>query len=440
MESIWEKTVHLPKFESLRNDIRADVLVIGGGLAGLLCAYELTQAGVDCVLAEAGRLCGGVTKNTTAKLTVQHGLIYHKLLKEFGPERTRAYLEANQAALKRFRTLCRDIPCDFEERPSYVYSLDSRKELEQELAALDKLGHPAVLADKVPLPFPVAGAVRFDRQAQFNPLKFAAGLLNGLKIFEHTRVLEVKTGEAVTGGGRIRADHIVVATHFPFLNKFGCYWLKMYQSRSYVLALEGGPNLDGMYVDGSGKGLSFRNDHNLLLLGGGGHRTGKQGGGWAVLEDFTRRHYPGAQPVCRWAAQDCMTLDGAPYIGLYSPRLPRLYVVTGFNKWGMTSSIVAANLVTDLILGRDCPYQEVFSPSRSVFHPQLAVNAGESSLNLLTPTRPRCPHLGCALKYNPQEHSWDCPCHGSRFAEGGQLLDGPATGDLPHPPPKHSKA
>ncbi|MDE6282003.1 MAG: FAD-binding oxidoreductase, partial [Oscillospiraceae bacterium] len=233
MESIWEKTVQLPEFKPLRGDIRADVLVIGGGLAGLLCAYELTQAGVDCVLAEAGRLCGGVTKNTTAKLTVQHGLIYHKLLKEFGPERTRAYLEANQAALERFRVLCRDIPCDFEERPSYVYSLDNRKELEQELAALDKLGHPSVLADKVPLPFPVAGAVRFDRQAQFNPLKFAAGLLGGLRIYEHTRVLEVKTGEAVTGGGRIRADHIVVATHFPFLNKFGCYWLKMYQSRSY---------------------------------------------------------------------------------------------------------------------------------------------------------------------------------------------------------------
>ena len=439
MESIWEKTVRLPEFEPLRGDIRTDVLVIGGGLAGLLCAYELTQAGVDCVLAEAGRLCGGATKNTTAKLTVQHGLVYHKLLKEFGLERARGYLEANQAALERFRTLCRNIPCDFEERPSYVYSLDSRKELDRELAALDKLGHPAVFTGEVPLPFPVAGAVRFDRQAQFNPLKFAAGLLNGLKIFEHTRVLEVKTGEAVTDGGRIRADHIVVATHFPFLNKFGCYWLKMYQSRSYVLALEGGPDLGGMYIDGSGKGLSFRNDHNLLLLGGGGHRTGKTGGGWAVLEDFARRHYPDAKPVCRWAAQDCMTLDGAPYIGLYSPRLPRLYVATGFNKWGMTSSMAAANLITDLILGQDCPYQEIFSPSRSVFHPQLAANAGESTLNLLTPTRPRCPHLGCALKYDPREHSWDCPCHGSRFAGDGQLLDGPATGDLPHSPAKHPK-
>ena len=439
MESIWEKTARLPKFSPLQQDVRTDVLVIGGGLAGLLCAHKLTRAGVDCVLVEAGRLCGGVTKNTTAKLTVQHGLIYHKLLKEFGLERAKAYLNANLEALEQVRALCQNIPCDFEEKPSYVYALDSRKELEKEVSALDKLGCTAELVRDTSLPFPVAGAVRFERQAQFHPLKFAAWVAKRLNIYEHTRVLEVKTGEAVTEGGTIRADHIVVATHFPFLNKFGCYWLKLYQSRSYVLALEGGPGMDGMYVDQSGKGLSFRNYNNLLLLGGGGHRTGKKGGGWAELEEFAHRYYPDAKLVCRWAAQDCMTLDGAPYIGLYSPRLPRLYAVSGFNKWGMTSSMAAAALTADLILGRDSPYQKTFSPSRSVLHPQLAVNAGESALNLLTPTRPRCPHMGCALKYDPQEHSWDCPCHGSRFAEDGLLLDGPATGNLVHDRTKRSR-
>lgn len=432
MQSIWEKTAQLPEFEPLRADISADALVIGGGLAGLLCAHELTRAGLRCVVAEAGRICGGTTKNTTAKLTVQHGLIFHKLLREFGPERARAYLEANLAALDRLRELCLDIPCDFEERPSFVYSLDDSRALERELAALDRLGHPAALVRETALPFPVAGAVRFDRQAQFHPLKFAAAIARDLPIFEHTRVLEVETGRAVTEHGAIRADHIIVATHFPFLNKFGAYWLKQYQSRSYVLALKDAPQLDGMYVDASGKGLSFRNHDGLLLLGGGGHRTGKPGGGWTGLEDFARRHWPDARPAGRWAAQDCMTLDGAPYIGLYSPRLPRLYVVTGFNKWGMTSSMLAARLLTGLILGEDSPYRTVFSPSRSVLRPQLAVNAGQSVLNLLTPTRPRCPHLGCALKYDPQEHSWDCPCHGSRFADDGRLLDGPATGDLVH--------
>lgn len=432
MHSIWEQTVQMPEFEPLRRDIRADALVIGGGLAGLLCAHELTQAGLRCVVAEAGRICGGTTKNTTAKLTAQHGLVYHKLLQKFGAERARAYLEANLAALDRIRALCRDIPCDFEERPNFVYSLDRPGQLERELAALDKLGHPAALERELPLPFPTAGAVRFDRQAQFHPLKFAAAIARDLPIFEHTRVLEVQTGRAVTEHGTIKANHIVVATHFPFLNKFGAYWLKLYQSRSYVLALEGAPELGGMYVDASGKGLSFRNYNNLLLLGGGGRRTGAPGEGWSGLEELARRHYPKARPAGRWAAQDCMSLDSAPYIGLYSPRLPGLYAVTGFNKWGMTSSMAAATLITDLILGRDRPDQAVFSSSRSVLHPQLAANAGQSVFNLLTPTRPRCPHLGCALKYDPQEHAWECPCHGSRFADDGTLLDGPATGALPH--------
>ena len=432
MPSIWEKTVQMPEFEPLRKDIRADALVVGGGLAGLLCAHELTQAGLRCVVAEAGRICGGTTKNTTAKLTAQHGFVYHKLLKKFGAERARAYLEANLAALDRLRVLCRDIPCDFKETSNFIYSLDSRRELELELSALDRLGHPASLVKEIPLPFPVAGAVRFDHQAQFHPLRFAAAIAEHLSIFEHTRVMEIKTGQAVTEHGSIQAEHIVIATHFPFLNKFGAYWLKLYQSRSYVLALKGGPDLDGMYVDASGKGLSFRSYNGLLLLGGGGHRTGKPADGWAGLEDFARRHYPGAKSVARWAAQDCMTLDSVPYVGLYSPRLPRLYAVTGFNKWGMTSSMAAASLVTDLILNRDNPCRQVFSPSRSILHPQLAVNAGESALHLLTPTRPRCPHMGCALKYDPQEHSWDCPCHGSRFDDDGTLLDGPATGNLAH--------
>ena len=425
MQSIWEKNAQLPTFEPLRREIRADALVIGGGLTGLLCAHELTQAGLRCVVAEAGHICGGVTKNTTAKLTVQHGLVFHKLLRRFGTERARAYLDANWAALNRIRALCQDIPCDFEEKPNYVYSLDDPRELERELAALDKLGRPAALAKDLPLPFPVAGAVRFDRQAQFHPLKFAATIAEKLPIFEHTRVLEVEPGRAVTEHGTIKAEHIVVATHFPFLNKFGAYWLKLYQSRSYVLALEGAPKLGGMYVDASGKGLSFRNYDNMLLLGGGGHRTGKPGTGWTGLED--------------WSAQDCMSLDGAPYIGLYSPRLPGIYAVTGFNKWGMTSSMAAATLTAALVLGRDNPSQAVFSPSRSILHPQLAVNAGESMLNLLTPTRPRCPHMGCALKYNPQEHSWDCPCHGSRFAADGRLLDGPATSGLIHDRAKRHK-
>ena len=168
----------------------------------------------------------------------------------------------------------------------------------------------------------------------------------------------------------------------------------------------------------------------MLLLGGGGHRTGKNGGNWSVLEQFAAKYLPDSHEVCRWATQDCMTLDGIPYIGQYSKRTPDFYVATGFNKWGMTSSMAAAKILTDMVMGKNTPYAEVFSPSRSILHPQLLINAYEAMVNLLTISDKCCPHMGCALKWNPQEQSWDCPCHGSRFTHQGKLIDNPSTGDL----------
>ena len=430
MDSIWTQTARLPSFPALDKDLHTDVLIIGGGMAGLLCAWQLSQAGADCVLVEADRICGGITKNTTAKLTSQHGLIYHKLLQEFGLEKARLYLESNEKALERYRTLCQSIDCDFEEKNAYVYTLDNRKKIDKELSALDQLGFPASFAGQLPLPFPVAGAVCFPRQAQFHPLKFAAALARNLRIFEHTKVLELAPGKTVTNHGTIQADKMIIASHFPFLNKHGGYFIKQYQHRSYVLALENAPEVPGMYLDDCKTGLSFRSFQGTLLLGGGSHRTGKQGGGWRELESFARQHYPDANITARWAAQDCMTLDSVPYIGPYSKGTLGLYVATGFNKWGMTTSMAAAELLTDLVLDRENPFQELFSPARTILRPQLAANGLESVLNLLTPTVPRCPHMGCALKYNPEEHSWDCPCHGSRFQEDGSLLDNPATDDM----------
>ncbi len=429
LDSVWIQTVQMPRFAPLRSDLKTDVLIIGGGLAGLLCAYQLKRAGVDCVLVEQGELCNGVTRNTTAKITSQHGLIYHQLIRRFGAEKARLYLKANQTALERYRTLCRSIDCDFEPQDSFVYATNDKRKLEKELTALDALGFDASFVSQPPLPFSVAGAIRFPHQAQFHPLKFAAAIAEGLPIYTHTKVLELSPGKAVTSGGVISADKIIIATHFPMLNKHGSYFLKLYQHRSYVLALKNAPLIDGMYVDESKTGLSFRRCGDLLLLGGGSHRTGKKGGGWRELEAFVRKHYPSAQIVRRGATQDCMTLDGVPYIGQYAKPTPQLYVASGFNKWGMTSSMVAAMLLTDLVQGKSNPFAEVFSPSRTILRPQLALNAAETTVSLLTPTVPRCPHLGCALKYNPEEHSWDCSCHGSRFTEDGRLLNNPATDD-----------
>ena len=429
MNSVWTEEAERVHFDSLKENIKTDVLIIGGGMAGILCAYMLKNAGVDVVLAEANQICCGITKNTTAKITLQHGLLYDKLIRRFGEDRAQLYLDAQMQACTEYEHLCGEIPCDYEKKASYVYSLDDRVKIEKEIAALNRLGLKAEFSNASALPFSVVGAVRVPNQAQFHPLKFAFGIAKELPVFENTKVLELMPNKAKTEHGEISCKKIIVATHFPILNKHGGYFLKLYQHRSYVLALEGAENVDGIYVDEADKGLSFRNYKNLLLLGGGAHRTGKKGGNWRELEDFARMHYPSAKIVNQWATQDCMSLDGVPYIGQYAKNTPNLFVATGFNKWGMTSSMVCARILTDLVQGKKNRYASVFSPSRSILRPQLVVNSFESTIGLLTPTVPRCPHLGCALKYNPDEHSWDCPCHGSRFTEQGELIDNPATED-----------
>ncbi len=399
-------------------------------MAGILCAYMLKQAGVDYTLVEAATICSGITKNTTAKITSQHGLIYHKLIKRFGAHQAALYLHANQAALKKYRELCTGIDCDFEEKDAFVYSLHNPEKIVKELEALQKLDFSAEFIQQIPLPFSVAGAVKFANQAQFHPLKLIGTIAKDLNIHENTMVRELVGRKAMTDNGSITANKIIVATHFPFINKHGGYFLKMYQHRSYVIALENAPDVNGMYVDNEQKGMSFRNANDLLLIGGGDHRTGKIGGNWEELREFATQHYPNSAEQYRWATQDCMTLDDIPYIGQYSKNTPDFFVATGFNKWGMTSSMVSAMLLTDLVIGKENPYTNLFSPSRSILRPQLAINAAGAIANLLTISKPRCPHMGCALKWNKVEHSWDCPCHGSRFSQKGSLIDNPATGDL----------
>ncbi|MBE6750713.1 MAG: FAD-dependent oxidoreductase [Ruminococcaceae bacterium] len=429
MESIWNKNINRPHLEALKGDIKTDVLIIGGGIAGILCAYMLRKKGIDCILVEAEHICGGVTQNTTAKITYQHGLEFDKLICKFGEEKTKLYLKSQIEALREFEKLCKNIDCDYETKSSYVYLLENPWLIEKELKALEKLGVNGLYAKELDVPLKILGAVGVGNQAEFNPLKFCFSLAKELPIYENTKVLELKPNFAKTENGRILAQKTIVATHFPFINKHGLYPLKMYQHRSYVIALENAQRVDGMYVDEDLKGMSFRMYGDKLLLGGGSHRTGKTGGSWAELEEFAKKNYPSAKIVSKWATQDCMTLDGLPYIGQYSKNTPNLYVATGFNKWGMTSSMVAAKLLTDLILGNESEYSSVYSPSRSMLTPQLVINVSESLKGILTPTAPRCSHLGCALKYNPQERSWDCSCHGSRFSENGKVIDNPATTD-----------
>ena len=250
MESIWTKeTEENKKYKELKGNIETDTLIIGGGLCGILCAYMLQREGVDYTLVEANRICEGVTSGTTGKITYQHGLIYDKIINTYGYDKAKMYLEANQMALEEYKKLCEKIPCDFEIKDSVVYSINNPKAIEKEAMALSRLGINCEITDTLPIPLKVAGALIVKNQAQLNPLKLAREIARDLNIYENTRVTELTKNKAITENGEISYKKVIVATHFPFLNKHGGYFLKMYQHRSYGIALKNADNVRGMYVD-----------------------------------------------------------------------------------------------------------------------------------------------------------------------------------------------
>ena len=316
MDSIWEENVQLPRFSALEGDLRTDVLIIGGGLAGLLCAWRLTRAGVACALIEENRIMHGVSGRTTAKVTSQHGCIYGKLLDRFGTEAARLYWQVNEDALAAFRELAREADSDFESQNSYLYATDGEEKLKAEMAAYQKLKIPARWETSLPLPFPVSGAVCLADQAQLHPIKLAAHIAKGLKIFEHTKAVAFLGNRVQTPNGTITAKKTIVATHFPILNKHGAYFLKLYQQRSYVLALENAGPLEGMYLDCAENGLSVRSAGRWLLLGGGGHRTGKQGEKLEVAGAGGKRVFP---PGAYWGPLGHTGLYDAGWNALYRP-------------------------------------------------------------------------------------------------------------------------
>jgi len=429
-ESIWKTNINIKKFPKLDSNIEVDIAIIGGGMAGLLTAFFLEKENVDYVLLEGKSIAEGTTCNTTAKITAQHGLIYSDIINKYGINHAKQYLSANLKALDRYKFLCAKIDCDFELKDSYLYSKTDKSKLLNEIESLKVLEYEAEYVKEIPLPFENVGAVKFKSQAQFNPMKFINNISNKLNIFENTFVEKICNQTIYANGYTVKAKKIIITTHFPFINRHGNYFLKMYQNRSYCIAFEDGVNLNGMYMDEDKKGFSFRNYGNYLIVGGSSHKTGCNGKNINNLRSFINEKYPNSKEKFAWAAQDCITLDSIPYIGNYSALTPDLFVATGFNKWGMTSSMVAAELLCDLILNKKNENEKLFSPSRTIFHPQLIMNILESGKNLLKFKKPRCSHLGCALNWNAAEHTWDCPCHGSRFDNNGNVLENPATKNI----------
>ena len=470
MGSLWSKSVSFERRAALDGNISVNTAIIGGGIAGLLIAYKLKERGIDAVILEAREICSGQTKNTTAKITSQHGIIYSKIASGYGDEAAKQYANANQKAIADYEKLIaqKNISCHFEKKQAVLYTLHDKEAIEKEAAAAKKAGIECFITDKTELPFPVKSALVFENQAQFNPLEFLKPISEELTIYENTPVTKVVDNVVHTKNGTVTAQNIVFACHYPFVNFPGVYFLRMSQERSYVVSSKWQGKLDGMYID-AGEGLSFRTYEDQIIIGGGAHRTGEPNAEnpLKMLNEKGEMMFSGFRRTAMWSAQDCITLDGIPYIGRLSPTNPNIYVATGFNKWGMTSSMVSANIISDTICGVENKDGDVFSPRRFVLFTgakNICINTGETvkgfakhlksasytadmvrrgsarvikyngkkagayrdkdgRLYIVSLT---CPHLKCCLQWNRATKTWDCPCHGSRYDYKGNLLDGPS--------------
>lgn len=434
MESIWRSTVDIQKRPCLKNDIETDVVIIGAGLTGILLGYLLQEKGISSIILEANSIASGQTQNTTAKITSQHNAVYHTLIKEYGMNKAKDYANANQQAIECYRNLIDklSIPCNFEYQDAYLYSAADSSALKKEYDACVALNLPVSYLTNIDMPFPASSAIRLNGQAQFNPLKFIDILQQRLTIFEDSKVIKIASHLVSTEKGSVNARHVVFACHYPFLDVPGYYFTRMHQERSYVLALLNAPKINGMYISIDHDGYSFRTYKDVLLMGGSKHRTGENilGDRYDNLRSAAQKFFPDATEVLHWSAQDCITPDYIPYIGPFSKRLENSYLATGYNKWGMTSAMIAATLILDLILKKENSYAHVFSPNRFTIRESnhLLKDGGKAVKNLLpaSDSLHRCTHLGCNLKWNSDEDSFDCPCHGSRFDKHGTVINGPA--------------
>ncbi|HET8951662.1 MAG TPA: FAD-dependent oxidoreductase [Solirubrobacteraceae bacterium] len=493
--SLWLETgPEQPEHPEHDRDVETDVVVLGGGIVGVTTALLLKEAGARVVLLEAGRIGHGVTGHTTAKVSSQHGMAYSRLASRFGAGAAATYGAANEAALRWIadRVRADGIDCDLRRRPSYAYVTEDRAMAEREARAAIDAGLPASLVQDTPLPYPVAAAVRFEDQAEFHVHRYLLALAaqiegDGCHVFEHSRAVEVDVYEGLTvktPGGRVKAGHVVLATHFPFLDRTLAF-ARVHPQRSYALACRiAGEPPEGMFISGDGPTRSVRAapvaGEELLLVGGEGHRPGTGGDTeqrYEALERFAREHWDVRSVEYRWSSQDNTTIDTVPYVGNALPRSSRLWTATGFAKWGMTGGTAAALLLADLIQGRANPSAELFDPNRLTLRASAArfveenavagarfvrdrlanrparrideLEPGEGDIvelggekvaghrrddGTLIAVTPTCSHLGCQVNWNRAERSWDCPCHGSRFAPDGTVLHGPAVHRLERKP------
>lgn len=495
MNSLWLDSIKKANpFSSLSNDTETDVCIIGAGVFGLTCAYYLSNLGFKVVVLEKDGIGEKATGHTTAKITSQHSLFYDYLIHSYGEKFASDYLEANEKAIKNIKQIVdtEKIKCDFEYQNSYVYTTKKveLKSIKKEVGAVESLGFPCEFVTKVGLPFSIEGAICFKKQAQFHPLKYLYGLCDSIsshdgKIYTNTVVTNVESDLdsaylVSTANHTVKSKFVIVATHYPFINFPGFYFTKMYQSTSYLIAVDTKKTLfNGMYINDTSPIFSYRTvkhqGKELLLIGGGEHKTGQPScykDTYGILEEEAKKFYPDCEVLYRWNTRDCISLDKLPYIGPYAASMPNVFVGTGFKKWGMTLSNVAANIVTDCICGKKNKYEYLFRASRlkpiknkdemknilvqstnSLFLDKfksanmsfdniqndsgsiIEINKEKVGIykNLegkVYAVKPICTHLGCLLSWNDVDKTWDCPCHGSRFDYQGKNLYDPAFKNL----------
>ena len=500
-ESLWVATSSAPERPSLAGVQRYDVAVLGAGITGITTALLLKRAGARVVVLEMGRVCQGVTGYTTAKVTSLHQLVYAELASSFGHDTAQVYGAANEAAIERIAAFVRDldIDCAFERRPAVTYTLDGERvdRLEAEADTAARVGLPARFVTDTDLPFAVAGAVRFDNQAQFHPRDYVLALAEavegeGCAVYERSRVVDVRDGSPCrveTPDGTVEADHVVVATHLPLLDR-GFFFAMAHPSRSYAIAARVDSAVpEGMYINVERPTRSVRpyvrEGQRMLIVGGEGHKPGEdddEARHWESLAAWATRHFPITSIDYQWSAQDYSPVDKLPYVGRLLPVSPGIWTATGFRKWGMTLGTAAAMILADLIQGRTNPWAQTFDPNRVTpaqsarsfvtenldvarhfVRDRLAL-PGRDALTTLAPGEgvvvrvgtqayavsrdehgdwrslsPVCTHMGCHVRWNTAERSWDCPCHGSRYAPDGTVIHGPAVRHLdpkalPDPP------
>jgi glycine/D-amino acid oxidase-like deaminating enzyme/nitrite reductase/ring-hydroxylating ferredoxin subunit len=491
--SFWIASMPGEGFPRLGGDVAVDVAVVGAGITGLTAATLLKRAGNTVAVLESKQIVRGTTGYTTAKVTAGHRLVYEDLRKAFGDEGARLYADSQQAALERVAELVAelDLDCDFRRDSHYVFAetRDDVEKIEREVELEQRLGLAASYVEETSLPFPVAGALRLDNQAQFHPRKYLLPLAealpgDGCHVFESTRVLDVEDGQPCivrTDRGDVTARDVIVASSLPILDR-GLFFAKAHPYRSYTLAtpIASADAPDGMFINSGGSTRSIRTardgDGLLLLVNGNGHKTGEEPHNqnrYLQLQDFIRSRFGLEKIAYRWSTHDYYTLDHLPYIGRLRRRSRHLYVATGFNGWGMTGGTLAGMILSDLILGSANPWAELYDAKRLKLRAGVSmlvkenakvarhwvgdrvartdapaaedVAPGEGAIvsmhgeriaayrddaNTLHTLSPVCTHLACYVSWNRAEKTWDCPCHGSRFTGEGVVIQGPAVRDL----------